>query len=169
MLPDGNSKRVLGNVDSSASKTHVAVDSTREGLWLLQESEDDEGKSILTHVDESGDTEIQEIFADFGYAPTMVDAGPDKKGVYLHYNVGNKWKLCLAMLGTAELENACDCARDSHIMSCGLGGVWIWKKAGRRAENLSLNYYSAEKGTIYGCANRFPHSSVIVGETAKEK
>jgi hypothetical protein len=142
-----NSKHVLtaDDIPEDHENRFVTIDAERDGMWVLRPEDNSDGSTcVLIHVDKDGQKRLQTLKVSFNTVQAVVNAGKQRDGVFIHYKVLDRWKLGLATMGKAVVEDYCDCARGAQLSSCGQGGVWIWKKAGRQ-RTQTLSYVDAEK------------------------
>ena len=92
----------------------------------------------------------------------MANAGVHRDGVFLLYKSAGPWKLGVATMGSSGVvEEYCDCARYAQIVSCGWGGVWIWKKP-QQQKTYSLSYVDHMK-VVYEYPDSFDGDAKIIG------
>lgn len=150
------SKRVVAKLKTSAL---LASDATLEGMWVAEPSDQNKETTMLTHWSVDGDQLRQEIAADFLRLQAIVRT-QDTETVYLHYKSRDRWRLCSASLGQRTVKEIVECPRHSQIYSCGMGGVWVWKRIGRTGQYAVM--YIDCNGTIQELfSERFRNGCVI--------
>jgi hypothetical protein len=145
------SRRVVVEVNKTS---FITSDGAMKGLWILEATETSDSL-LLTHVNDSGDKQTQEIDADISCVLSMVSTAND---LYIHYKNNERWKLCSIALGRRFVKEVSDCPRNSQISSHGVG-VWMWKKIGRAAERSLL--YLDKNGKLHEHAQRFPGEALF--------
>lgn len=134
---------VINDIDDSAL---VTCDGCRQGLFVLSPSHD---KSRLVHVREHATVlEEMELDVEFSVVRTIVDDGKD--GAFVHCRVGDRWKVCHVTKGRSALVNVFDCPKSSEVRSDGEGGVWMWKKVGKKSSRALLHIRRNGKCCEYG-------------------
>jgi hypothetical protein len=155
-------KHVLTSDELPEENRFITVDAARNGLWILRPSKGKESStSVLLHIDRDGNKREQTIDVAFTGVQAMVNGGVQRDGVFLHYRTSDRWKLGISVIGKSIVEEYCDCARNSQIVSCGYGGVWVWKKAGRQ-RTQALSYVDQER-KIHEYPKSFHPNSELVG------
>ena len=157
------SKHVLTSDDLPDEENRfITIDAKRNGMWVIRPVGDADSETcVLIHVDRHGNKREQVVEIAFKLVQAMVNAGIHRDGVFLHFKTLDRWKLGVVTFGKSVVEEFCDCARTSQIVSCGWGGVWLWKKAGRQ-RTFTLSYVDQEKKT-HDYGNSFHRDAVLVG------
>ena len=152
-ITTSRSNHVLTNVHERAIMSH---DHEGCGVWIVEPSNDHEGKTTLTQVGEDGATNSQELPVKFDTIHGICNAGA-LLGVYLCYNVRNAWKIGYASLGVPNVKQICTCQRNSTITSCGKGGVWIWSQTTAESK---ISYLDTDE-KLHVSSSTFPATSRI--------
>ena len=131
--------------------------------------DDGDDASLLVHVGPSGELHRRVIPVDFSKVAAVLDDG--ERGALLHCrNSDNRWKLCRAAWEqwdeeTGEVNEALvefvDCPGRTKLVTDGRGGVWIWKKVGKR-NNRTVSYISLD-GELTESVESFPGGAVMEG------
>jgi hypothetical protein len=152
----------------------INLDGSRTGLLLLcpMEDDDDNGddddSSLLVHVGPSGELHRRILPVNFSKVAAVLDDG--NRGALVHCrNSDNRWKLCRcpweevneAGKVNQPLVEFIDCPGRTKLVTDGRGGVWIWKKVGKR-NNRAVSYIS-RNGELTEAVESFPGGAVMEG------
>jgi hypothetical protein len=155
----------------------INLDASRTGLLLLTPMEenigddDDVDSSLLVHVGPSGELHRRVIPVNFSKVAAVLDDGDDRGALVHCRNRDNKWKLYRVAWeqerneDTGEVNDAwkefIGCSGRAKLVTDGKGGVWVWKKVGKR-NNRALSYIGRDGELIEG-GESFPGGAVMEG------
>jgi hypothetical protein len=163
---------VASNVATDAK---INLDGSRTGLLILSPMDENDGdgadddSSLLVHVGPAGELHRRVIPVNFSKATAVLDDGI--RGALIHCrNHDNRWKLCRAAWEqvneeTGQMNEALvefvDCPGRTKLVTDGRGGVWMWKKVGKR-NNRAVSYISRD-GELTESIESFPGGAVMEG------